>query len=1114
MPRWNAPASSIPISPPVGLFVAAGFLFLSGVALAVSPPLPECAVSDTLATSNSIVTPIPDNDPTGVSATISVSGVTGRIWDLDLTTAITHTASGNLNVTLTSPSGKVVTITTRNGGNLDNVFNGTLWDDDADPDSQIPYAGNPSIVTQHTYTDLVVATPLTPEEPLAAFIGEDPNGIWTLKIVDAAAGDTGSLNSWSLGFTFIQSPLATTSANFSNSTPVPIPDNNTAGATSTIVVSGAGTILSDVNLTTAITHTFMSDLDMTLTSPAGTVVTIFANVDGSGDDLFNGTTWDDSADPDSQIPYTGNPNIVSDHTYTSTVTATPLTPQEPLGAFIGEDPNGTWTLKVRDGTNLDTGTLNSWSLDLTTVECAVDLAITKTDNATVTSPGLPIVYTIVASNPATVDAVGATVTDVLPAALTSVTWTCVASSGSSCGASGTGNISDTVNLLAGGTATYTVHAVVSLSATGSLSNTATVAPPAGIPDADDSNNSATDTDTLTPACTTSASLSVTNSTGSVIPDNDPAGVTSTIVVSGATGAIWDVDLTTAIAHTSNGDLDITLASPSGKVVTISSGNGGERDNVFNGTRWDDSADPGNQIPYSANPNIVTQHEYSNLVVATPLTPEEPLAAFFGDDPNGTWTLKIVDHSVSNTGTLNNWGLDFILVTPSPATAPPATFSNSTPVPIPDNNPAGATSTIVVSGAGTILSDVNLTTAITHTFMSDLDMTLTSPAGTVVTIFANEGGSLDNIFNGTTWDDSADPDSQIPYAGNPNIVSDHTYSVTATPLTPQEPLGAFIGEDPNGTWTLKVRDGTNLDAGTLNSWSLDLTTVDCPTDLAVTKTDHVTSASPGQAVVYTIVASNPSAVAVTGATVGDTFPGTLTSVTWTCVASSGSSCGASGSGNILDTVNLLAGGTATYTVHATISPSASGSLSNTATVAVPIGITDSNASNNSATDMDTLTVLSADVEISKIGPSAVGMGGNFVYGITVTNNGPDAAQNVVLSDTLPAGTTYVSQTQLSGPSFTLGGTPSSITDTIATLGSGVSATFQIVVAISGPATPGTSFSNTATVSATTPDPVSNNDSSTAVTLVSAAQIPMLSPIGTAGLILCIMAVGLFALRRRP
>src|SRR6185295_18169525 len=75
----------------------------------------------------------------------------------------------------------------------------------------------------------------------------------------------------------------------------------------------------------------------------------------------------------------------------------------------------------------------------------------------------------------------------------------------------------------------------------------------------------------------------------------------------------------------------------------------------------------------------------------------------------------------------------------------------------------------------------------------------------------------------------------------------------------------------------------------------------------------------------------------GATVVDTLPAAITGVTWTCVASAGNRCPASGSGSInTSAVNLLKGGMATFTVHGTVSPSASGTLSNTATVGVPAG----------------------------------------------------------------------------------------------------------------------------------------------------------------------------------
>ncbi len=114
--------------------------------------------------------------------------------------------------------------------------------------------------------------------------------------------------------------------------------------------------------------------------------------------------------------------------------------------------------------------------DSDTLAAVADLAITKTDGVATAVPGQAVSYTIVVSNSGPSDALGATVTDALPPAIGTATWTCVASGGS-CSASGTGNISDTVNVPAGASLTYTVVATVASGASGNLANTATVVPP-------------------------------------------------------------------------------------------------------------------------------------------------------------------------------------------------------------------------------------------------------------------------------------------------------------------------------------------------------------------------------------------------------------------------------------------------------------------------------------------------------------------------------------------------------------------------------------------------------------------------------------------------------------
>jgi hypothetical protein len=107
-----------------------------------------------------------------------------------------------------------------------------------------------------------------------------------------------------------------------------------------------------------------------------------------------------------------------------------------------------------------------------------------------------VVYTITAANDGLSDAPGVTVTDTFPAEL-NCTWSCVGS-GATCTATGTGPISDMVDLVVGASVVYTATCSVSTCAAGTLVNTATVGSPPGVPDPLPTNNSATDSDQILP----------------------------------------------------------------------------------------------------------------------------------------------------------------------------------------------------------------------------------------------------------------------------------------------------------------------------------------------------------------------------------------------------------------------------------------------------------------------------------------------------------------------------------------------------------------------------------------------------------------------------------------
>jgi subtilisin-like proprotein convertase family protein len=319
-----------------------------------------------------------------VTSTVTVTVADTFLHDVNLTTNLTHTFAADLDITLMSPAGTIVTLTTDNGAGNDNVFNGTVWDDNANPAGQVPYVTNNGLVTDHAYVNLTTATPLVPEEAMAAFRGENPNGTWTITISDDLAGDGGSLDSWSLDLTTLSSAPTETTAAFTQSTPTAIP-TGPAVVTSTVVVSGAGTFVTKITLLTNMPHTFAADLDVTLASPAGTVVTLTTDNGAGNDDVFNGTLWDDDANPGGQVPYVTNNGVTTDHAYVNLTLASPLVPEEAMGAFVGEDPNGTWTVTISDDLAGDGGSLDSWTLNVTTGSCAAACTLTCPANITVSN---------------------------------------------------------------------------------------------------------------------------------------------------------------------------------------------------------------------------------------------------------------------------------------------------------------------------------------------------------------------------------------------------------------------------------------------------------------------------------------------------------------------------------------------------------------------------------------------------------------------------------------------------------------------------------------------------------------------------------------------------------
>jgi uncharacterized repeat protein (TIGR01451 family) len=141
---------------------------------------------------------------------------------------------------------------------------------------------------------------------------------------------------------------------------------------------------------------------------------------------------------------------------------------------------------------------------------------------------------------------------------------------------------------------------------------------------------------------------------------------------------------------------------------------------------------------------------------------------------------------------------------------------------------------------------------------------------------------------------------------------------------------------------------------------------------------------------------------------------------------------------------------------------------------------------------------ADLAITKTGQTNTATSGT--YTITVSNNGPDDATGVTVTDTLPAGVTYVSDT--------CGGSGTPWTWNIGALANGVAVSCDISVDIVDPA----NTANVADVAGSQNDPNGSNNSATAPLPPFGGPIPTIGTTGKVLLVILIAGIGLFLMRR--
>ncbi len=305
----------------------------------------------------------------------------------------------------------------------------------------------------------------------------------------------------------------------------------------------------------------------------------------------------------------------------------------------------------------------------------------------------------------------------------------------------------------------------------------------------------------------------------------------------------------------------------------------------------------------------------------------------------------------------------------------------------------------------------------------------------------------------------------------NITAGFFYDVSEDTTT--DYTATFSG-DCNSNGRLTLRGGYDLTCTVTNTFT---GTAAVSIDLAVDKTIDIANPQEGDTVVYTITVTNNGPDSATTTGLADNLP---TGVTY---VSSNTATGSYDNTTGDWTIGAMANGaTATLTITATVDAGTLGDII-TNTAAADADEVDSNLANN--TDSVSLTVRaqgapSIDLAVDKtVDDSTLTAGSNATFTITVTNNGPDAATNIVVGDLLPANLTFVS-------SVVSQGTYDSDTGdwTFASLASDATATLTIVATVNNGTAVGTVITNTAAADADESDSnLANNTDSADVTVIS-------------------------------
>ncbi len=649
------------------------------------------------------------------------------------------------------------------------------------------------------------------------------------------------------------------------------------------------------------------------------------------------------------------------------------------------------------GNETDPDEDNDEGTSVAPISATADLAIKKVSDEAVFTPGTTETYTIEVTNDGPSNAVATVVTDTLPAGLTFDS----AGSDSACSASGQTVTCALGTLTPNQVVSFTLSVAIDASFTGNVTNEAGVS--SDTFDPDDSDNASEDITATLPA----ADLSLEKTADADAVAGETLTYDFVVTNDGPSDAVAVVAtdvLPAGLTFTATGS--DAACSASGQTVTCALG----------------TLTPGQSVSYSVAVDID-----GDVAHTTDLVNDASVSSDTHDpdvsNNNGeaeTTISKETDVSIVKTASAETVtaGTNFTYTLVVENAGP----SDANNIVVADTLPAGISATAVTTDLGLC---GNFSTSFGCSFGS---MTPSDVMTITVTAFVDESVADDSVLKNTATVETSDPDT----------------------------------DEENNTSAVDV-------------------TVDAKADLSIEKVAAAESVIAGEPISYTVTVTNDGPSDAQNVEVLDTLPTSLHTIAAT---SADFTCSVSGQLVDCDLATLADGATAEITITAVVDEDSAddSTISNTAMVS---SATDDPDEDNNSSLEETNVTKSVDLALEKTTTKPIAVAGEtHPYQLSVTNDGPSSATGVVITDTLPTGTTF--NATLSDAACSASGT--TVTCLITSIADGTTVDLNLVIDVPADYVDGSSITNSADVDSNEADSdEDNNDSSVTTDVENSADL---------------------------